>query len=232
MSKPIALITGAAGNLGKAMAHRYLEGGYQVIGTMLHVEPRQKIEDHEDCTRVSVDLTDEKAVLSMIADIESQGKSIEVGVFTVGGFAMGNLENTDQAALSKMMVLNFHTAYHSARSLFLHMKKHGKGGRIVLTSSRQGLHPKIGGATLGYTLSKSLIPALADIINAEGKAHNITATVLVPSTIDTPQNRNAMPDSDFTKWVTPDAIAEVVFFTTTGKGNPLRETVLKVYGQS
>lgn len=232
MSKPIALITGAAGNLGKAMAERFLAEGHEVIGTMLHAEPKQEIEDHEACVRISVDLTDETSVQQMIADIEAEGKEIGVGIFTVGGFAMGNLENTDHAALSKMLTLNFYTAYNSARTLFLHMKQHGKGGRIMLTASRQGLHPKMGGATLAYTLSKSLIPALVDVLNAEGKKYNITATILVPSIIDTPQNREAMADADFSKWVTPEAIAEVVYFALAGKGGPLRETVLKVYGDS
>jgi NAD(P)-dependent dehydrogenase (short-subunit alcohol dehydrogenase family) len=73
---------------------------------------------------------------------------------------------------------------------------------------------------------------LADIINAAGKGKRITATVLVPSTIDTPQNRQAMPDSDFSKWVKAGDIAESIAFLLSDAGSTLRETVLKVYNES
>ena len=71
---------------------------------------------------------------------------------------------------------------------------------------------------IGYGLAKSLIFRLAELMNEEAKGKNIVTSVVVPSTIDTPQNRASMPDADFTKWVTPQAIAEVIYFYCSDEG--------------
>jgi NAD(P)-dependent dehydrogenase (short-subunit alcohol dehydrogenase family) len=82
---------------------------------------------------------------------------------------------------------------------------------------------------VAYSLSKSLVFRLAELFNESGKSKNISATVLVPSTIDTPQNRASMPDADFAKWVPAASIADVVAFLLTDSGHMVRETVVKVY---
>jgi len=114
----------------------------------------------------------------------------------------------------------------------MHMKDHGKGGSIFMVGAKPALNPSSGGPLVAYTLSKSLIPTLADILNAEGKEQGIVSTVLVPSIIDTPQNREAMSDADFDKWVKPEEIAEITHFVASEKGDALREPILKVYGDS
>lgn len=73
---------------------------------------------------------------------------------------------------------------------------------------------------------------LAEVINAEGKNKNITASVIVPGTIDTPANRHAMPDADFSSWVNPVDVAAAMEFICSDHGTPLRETVLKIYGNA
>jgi NAD(P)-dependent dehydrogenase (short-subunit alcohol dehydrogenase family) len=106
------------------------------------------------------------------------------------------------------------------------------GGRIVLVGSRPALVPKEGKNSFAYALSKSLIFKLADFLNAEGSSKNVTASVIVPSTIDTEANRSAMPDKDFTAWVKPEEIAASMAFICSGDGNPLRESVLKIYNRA
>jgi hypothetical protein len=69
-------------------------------------------------------------------------------------------------------------------------------------------------------------------MNDEAKNHNVVASVIVPSTIDTPQNRTSMPDADFSKWVKPEAIAEVISFYCSVQGSVVREPVIKVYGNA
>jgi hypothetical protein len=83
---------------------------------------------------------------------------------------------------------------------------------------------------IGYGLSKSLVFRLAELFNAEAKDLDVVTSVVVPSTIDTPQNRNSMPKADFKKWVTPAAIADIIYFHASGQGSVLREPVIKVYG--
>jgi NAD(P)-dependent dehydrogenase (short-subunit alcohol dehydrogenase family) len=85
---------------------------------------------------------------------------------------------------------------------------------------------------VAYALSKSLLFTLAELLNAEAKGTNVTATMVVPSTLDTPANRENMPDADTGNWVQPEALAEVLEFVVSEKGSPLRETVLKVYNKA
>lgn len=85
---------------------------------------------------------------------------------------------------------------------------------------------------IGYALSKSLLFKLAEFINEDAKGKNVTATVVVPSTLDTPLNRKSMPDTNPGIWVKPGALAEILAFVVGDAGTPLRETVLKVYNNS
>ena len=84
---------------------------------------------------------------------------------------------------------------------------------------------------LAYALGKSLLFNLAEMLNEESKGKNVTATVIVPSTIDTAINRKAMPDVNPEDWVKPEQLAEILEFVISEKGSPLRETVLKVYSK-
>lgn len=86
--------------------------------------------------------------------------------------------------------------------------------------------------SLGYALSKSLLFKLADSLNEAGASNNVTASVIVPSTIDTPANREAMPKSDFTTWVKPEEIADAMARLCSAETNAWRETVVKIYGRS
>jgi NAD(P)-dependent dehydrogenase (short-subunit alcohol dehydrogenase family) len=127
--------------------------------------------------------------------------------------------------------LNFQTAYNIARPVFLQMMKQGSG-RIFLIGSRQGLNILKGKGALAYSLSKSLLFRLAELLNAEAKGKNVVVSVIVPSTIDTPQNRESMPDADFSSWVTASQIADIIYFYSSGESSAIREPVIKVYGKS
>jgi NAD(P)-dependent dehydrogenase (short-subunit alcohol dehydrogenase family) len=131
-----------------------------------------------------------------------------------------------------MYRLNFLTTYHIARQVFLQMQKQVEGGQIIFTGSRPALHPEQAKDMLSYAFSKSLVFRLAEVINEEGKGYGIAATVVVPGTIDTPQNRTAMPEADFTNWVTAAEVAENIYHLMTPAGKQLRESILKVYGES
>ena len=134
--------------------------------------------------------------------------------------------------MRKMFSLNFETAYHVARPVFLHMQQEAIPGRIILVGARPALLAGAGKDMLAYGLSKSLLFKLAEYLNAEGKAKNIVTSVIVPSTIDTPTNRKEMPQADFSAWVTAEEIAETMAFITSAKGSTLREPVFKIYGRS
>lgn len=227
--KKNVLITGASGNLGKATVDKFLKEGYNVIAT---VTPGKSLEYGDEVKTYEADLTNENAVATVIEKVISEHSTLDAALLLVGGFAMGNIEKTDGASIKKMFALNFETAYYVARLVFQQMLKQSGGGRIVLIGSRPALKPKDGKNTVAYSLSKSLIFRLAEILNAEGASKNVTASVIVPSIIDTPENRNAMPDSDFSKWVKPGDIADAMRYVCSSSGQALRETVLKVYNKS
>ena len=98
--------------------------------------------------------------------------------------------------------------------------------------ARPALNPADGKGSLSYALSKSLVIKLAEMLNAEGAYNNVVAHVVVPSIIDTPVNRAAMPTADFSKWVRAEDIADTIAYLCSQSGSPVRDAVVKLYGQS
>ncbi len=229
--KKTILITGASGNLGKATVLRFLNDGHRVIAI---VSPGKTLgfEVQGDFMVREANLTDESSIATVIAKIIAESKSIDVALLLVGGYASGSVFETDEALLKKMYSQNFETAYFAARPVFLQMMKQPLGGRIIFIGARPALLPKDGKSSLAYALSKSLIFKLADLLNEEGASKNVLSSIIVPSTIDTPVNRAAMPSADFSSWVKPEAIAEVMAFVASEVADDLRDTVIKVYGRS
>ncbi len=228
--KKNVFITGASGNLGKATTERFLKDGYNVIVTVTPGKPLKS--KAEGLQLYEADLTDEKSVDQIIKQVIADHSTLDAALLLVGGYAPGKIQNTDGAQIKKMFALNFETAYYAARPIFQHMLTQPKGGKIILVGSRPGIVANDGKNSLGYALSKSLIFKLADILNAEGSSKNVTTSVIVPSVIDTDENRKAMPNKDFTEWVKPEQIADAIAFLCSPEGEPLQETVLKVYNRS
>lgn len=226
-------ITGATGNLGQATVDKFLTGGYKVIATTTPGKASgfgSSVEVHE------VDLSDEDAVDDMTRAILEKHKTIDAALFLAGGYAHGGVSDTDFARLDRMVTLNFHTAFFAAQRMFDQMLTQKEGGRIVFIGARAGIDPKAASGSLAYGLSKSLLFYLAEILNtaAHASAHGskVTASVVVPSTIDTPQNRSAMPKANFSHWVKPEEIADTLFLVCDSRTQAWRETVIKVYGQA
>lgn len=225
------IITGANGNLGSAVTKHFLENGYQVIATVHNEEAKNDFPSHNNLSTEVVNLNEESTTESFIISAIKKHKTIDGALLLVGGFAMGNISGTKLEDIKKQFSLNFDTAYNVTRPLFQHMKENGRG-RIVFIGSRPALEAKAGKELVAYGLSKSLLFKLAEYINAEAKGKNVTATVVVPSTIDTPLNRKSMPNTDPGNWVKPEALAEILEFIISDKSSPLRESVLKVYNNS
>jgi len=209
-----AIVTGASGNLGKAVGKKFIDQGYKVIGTVIPNDPALVNFPAGRFEKVAVDLMNEDDAAKFIEEMISKYISIDAAVLTVGGFAMGKIADTKTADIYKQYKLNFETAYNVARPLFVQMMKQ-KSGRIFIIGSRPGLNAKDGKGMIAYGLGKSLIFRLADLMNDEAKGTNVVTSVVVPSTIDTPQNRSSMPDADPSKWVKPEAIADIIYFYCT-----------------
>ena len=145
--------------------------------------------------------------------------------------AAGNLEKTTAADIQKMVNLNFITAFNTVKPIFLKMKEKGEG-RIFLIGARPAINMSDSTGILAYGISKSMIFRLAELLNAEAKGTSVVVHVIVPSTIDTPQNRKSMPDVNPEKWVRPSQIADIIHFYCSPAADPIREPVIKIYNQS
>jgi NAD(P)-dependent dehydrogenase (short-subunit alcohol dehydrogenase family) len=227
MSKSV-IITGATGNLGSAVTQRMLVDGFKLYTTLL---PTEKIPEDPHIHGMQVDLQNENECARYVDEVVHRGADLRAGILLVGGFQMGGLTDTSFADLDKMFKLNFYTAFAIVKPLFAHFEKVG-GGQIILIGARPALQAKDGQGVAAYALSKGLVFHLAELINAAGKEKNIHATVIVPSTIDTPVNRKDMPDADFSHWVPADKIADVIAFLLGDGGSMIRESVIKVYNQA
>jgi NAD(P)-dependent dehydrogenase (short-subunit alcohol dehydrogenase family) len=227
----IAIVTGASGNMGQAVVKKFIEEGYKVIGTVIPNDPIPVDFPADKFDKVVVDLASEDDSSKFVNGIISKYGSVDAAVLTVGGFAMGSVVETKTSDIAKQYKLNFETAYNVARPVFVQMLKQNSG-RIFIIGSRPGLNAMFGKGMVAYGLAKSLIFRLAELMNDEAKGTNVVTSVVVPSTIDTAQNRKAMPDADPAKWVKPEAIADVIYFHCTEAASVLREPVIKVYNNS
>ena len=225
------IITGANGNLGSKVTNTFLSKNYKVIATVRAKEDLKELPQHKNLQVEIVNLINEEETENFVRKIIDQHKTIDGALLLVGGFAMGDIAATKSEDIKKQINLNFDTAYHITRPLFQHMIQQNNG-KIVFVGARPALQASAGKNLIAYGLSKSLLFKLAEYLNAEAKGKNVTVSVIAPSTIDTEPNRKSMPDTDFDKWVKPEALAEVLEFIISEKGNVLRETVLKIYNNA
>lgn len=230
MSKT-AIVTGASGNMGKAVVSKLIEDGFKVIGTVIPNDNASFDFPSDKFEKMVVDLMNEGDAQNFVAAVISKNKTIDVAVLTVGGFAMGKISETKTSDIAQQYQLNFETAYNVARPVFVQMMKQ-ESGRIFLIGSRPGLDSRNSKGMVAYGLAKSLIFRLAELMNDEAKGHNVVTSVIVPSTIDTPQNRKSMPDAKVENWVKPEAIADVISFHSSDKAMVLRESIIKVYNNA
>ena len=225
------IITGAAGGLGRPVTQKFLDEGYHVHA-IIAPDDDPDFMKHKRLDIHSADLMLEDEAGNTVRKIIDAAGQIDGAVLLVGGFSTGTLQETNLKDVEKMYRLNYVTAYNTARPVFVHMEKENIGGQIILVGARPGMTPRAAAGMVSYAMSKSLIFRLSEIINEAGKENKITSSVIVPSIIATAGNRKSMPTADHSKWVTPGEIAENIFHLFSPAGSKLRESVLKVYGES
>lgn len=225
------IITGASGNLGTAAVKKMLGEGYRVVAVSNSRSNFGFAEGNKNFEHQSVNLMNEEDAQAFAEDVINRYETIDAALLLAGGFAMGDVEATGGEDLRKMYSLNFETAYYVVRPLFTHMLRKGFG-RIAFVGARPALAPANGKSMIAYALSKSLLFKLSELLNETSKGKNVVSSVIVPSIIDTPQNREAMPDAGFDKWVSAEQIADILAFICSDKADSLRETVYKVYNNA
>lgn len=219
------IVTGAAGNLGGAVVEKFKREGYKVIA-LLQPGKNEEVEEADDS--YEVDVADEAAVEAFVKEYQLQYNDLDALALLVGGFAMGSMEETSKADLDQMIQLNFYSAFHLVKGFLPLMQKQNKG-TFLFVGARPALQLVDAAGTFAYAMSKSMVINLAEMVASFTQDTSIRSHVFVPSIIDTPPNRESMPDSDFSKWVRPDEIAEAMHYAVNNAA--LRNMTFKLYGE-
>jgi len=215
------LITGGAGGLGVAVTSAFADAGWRVVA------PVRTPGRLPSVVEVTADLTDPASVASAVAvavaDPEAPLKAV---VNLVGGFASGGLvHETPVEDFEAQFRANLRPTYLVCAATLPYLTA---GGAIVCLSSRSALHPFAGAA--GYVTSKAAVLALVDALAVEYKSVRVNA--VLPSVIDTPANRAAMPNSNRSDWVSPAAIAETILFLCSDESRSISGARIPVYSAS
>lgn len=227
----VAVVTGAAGNLGRAAAEELRASGARLALVDRAVDRFQPpLTGGDDILLLGTDLSDAGSVEAAIARVVAHYGRIDLLANIAGGFTMGpTVHETPLETWDFMLNLNLRSVILTCRAVLPHMRA-ARHGRIVNVSARAALEPKSNMAP--YRLSKAAVITLTESIAAENREFGITANCILPGTIDTPQNRADMPDADFSRWVSPQALANVLLFLGSDEAAAVSGAAIPVYGRS
>ena len=226
------IITGAAGNLGRAIADAFQKQG-SALALIDTDGPRLKAlygADSKERMLLTVDLRSSAAVEEAVASIARNFGGVDVLCNIAGGFAMGPAVHEMGDELWKHMLdLNVSTVIATARAVVPRMLT-GGGGKIVNVAAGAALAGRAGMGA--YSAAKSAVMRLTESMAAELREKNINVNCVLPSIIDTPQNRAAMPDADPKRWVAPQALADVISFLASDAARAIHGAGVPVVGLS
>jgi len=227
MAEKIALVTGASGGLGTHVTKALLDAGYSVVG----LAPGIKAGDFSNpkFTALAATIDSLEAATKAVDGVVAQFGGIDVLAHLVGGFAGGpSVAETSDATFKQMFKMNVESTFDIFRAVIPYMRKAGRG-RIVAIGSRAAEDP---GANVGaYSASKAALVSLVRTVAIENKDTGITANAILPGTMDTPSNRNAMPDADRSQWVQPASVASLIVWLAGDGGKDVTGAAIPVYGR-
>jgi NAD(P)-dependent dehydrogenase (short-subunit alcohol dehydrogenase family) len=222
MSHKVVLITGADGALGRAVVQSFLKANYKVMATHLTAA---KPENTARVEWVQVDLSNPKSVKQILGPLAPQ---VDVVVHCAGGFRFAPVASFEDQDFDFLINANIKSSFYLAREIIPAMKKRNFGRMIFVSANATR------GATAGmgpYAASKAAINLLVEALAQEIKSFNINVNAVLPTIIDTPANRKEMPEADFSKWVSPHALAEIILSLAESSGDPINGALIPVAGR-
>lgn len=227
----VAMVTGANGNVGQAVSRLFAAEGAQVVLVGRKEAEIQPLAAELGGLIAAADVTDADSLNAAVEKIVAEAGQIDILAHTVGGFAMG--QPVHEAGLDvwdKMMTLNAKSLYVTAGRVARHMVENGIHGKIVGILARNAYKGTAKAAA--YSASKAAAQRIIDSMALELRDQRITVNAVVPGTIDTPQNREGMPNADFSKWVQPEDIANAILFLVSPQADAISGVSLEVYGRT
>jgi 3-oxoacyl-[acyl-carrier protein] reductase len=225
MDGKVVVVTGASGALGKVVAEAALARGARVAG--VDHAPTQVPPTENRIELGGVDLSDPAQAKNAIDAIAALFGRLDVLINIAGGFAFEAIAEGETRTWQRMYALNVLTALNASRSALPYLAA-SPAGRIVNVGAMGALQA---GAGMGaYAASKAGVHRLTEALAAEWKG-KLTVNAVLPSTIDTAANRASMPKADFTKWVRPEELAEVMLFLASDAASAVTGALLPVNGR-
>jgi len=231
----VVMITGSAGNLGLAVARAFLDAHASLVlidrapDRLAHLFPvLVNSEDH--FLAQSVDLTDANAVAETVDEALRRFDRIDVLINAAGGYRAGpSVDATPLEDWDFIFNLNARSIFITSRAVIPAMRRQRRG-KIINVASRSALRGEANAAL--YSASKSVVVRLTESMAAELRDAGVNVNCVLPGIIDTPINRKAMPNGDFSRWVQPEALAEVIAFLASDAAREVTGAAVPVYGRS
>ena len=229
----VVVVSGAAGNLGSVVSHAFVSSGAKT--GLLDRRPGRLQEvcghlanDPNHLLIGTVDMTDADSVDSSMQQVIDKHGRVDVLVNTIGGFRGGSpVHETSLEDWDFMFDLNTRSVFLSCRAVVPHMLEQG-GGKIVNISARPGVKGAANSA--GYSGAKSAVIRLTESLSEELKDHGINVNCVLPGHVDTPENREQTPEADFSRWVSPNAVADVILFLASDQASAIHGSCIPAYG--
>ena len=240
MAGKVVLVAGGTGGLGRAVSSAFIEDGARVVVTFRRPGDLDELKKAASVRLVetqgaslegyAVDVTDETAVAKLMDGIVERHRRLDCLVNAVGGYAGGvKLWEMEAKAFEQQLALNLRSGFVLAKAAARVMVKQGSGAIVNVTSKAAVEHAA--GAS-AYAASKAAAVAMIDSLAADLKGTGVRANSIMPSIIDTPANRKAMPKADFAKWPKPEEIARVILFLCSDEAKLIQGAAVPVYGDS
>jgi NAD(P)-dependent dehydrogenase (short-subunit alcohol dehydrogenase family) len=231
-AKQTVLVTGAAGNLGRAVAEAFFELGANLVLFGRREEDLTEVYGSVNERRMlaPANVLDQAEVEVAVASAIERFERIDVLCNIAGGFRMGTpVHETPDEVWQAMLDVNARSVITMARAVVPRMLAAGSG-KIVNVAAMAALTGRSGMGA--YAASKSATIRLTETMAAELRDKGINVNCVMPSIIDTPQNRAAMPDADPRRWVAPAALAEVILFLASDAARAIHGAAVPVVGLS
>lgn len=221
LNKKVVLITGGSGALGQTVVPAFVQAGARVVSAVR----RSSASQAKDQVEIEVDVTNEEDVQKLVGEVIRKEGCIDALINLVGGFALGPVIETDASLWQRMLALNLTSAFLLSKAVLPHMQQR-RTGRIVHVAARAAMEPFPGAAA--YIVSKSGLVALIRVLAMELTGSGVTVNGILPATVDTPANRRSMPDTDPSKWVRPESLAQALIFLASDEADQISGAVMPV----
>ena len=204
----VAIVTGGTGALGRVVAKALLDQGAQIVSTHRGEEKLKELIDfvggsEDKLVSIQTDVTDENSVQALFQQVIKDYGHVDILLNIVGAFKGGaDIVDTTVNDWNLMMNVNLKSAFLCSKAALPHMVRRNYG-KIVSVSSRTAVEKRYRIKDGAYAISKAGIIVLTEVIAEEVKKYDINVNCIMPSTIDTPENRRNFPNADFSKWVKP-----------------------------